>query len=222
MTAYYRPSQKQLEEAEKDAEDEKVKGYKIHPVVLKKWKEHGYILTNWLPSASQENEKTFWETVEKNGGKPVIREITQIYRIKTGTGNKEYFFYNETLRSENKLGAPIHCSHIVGRYEDPTFRPTFNLDAGQVIGSDVDSVKTVYDLEWRKDFTDKLEEQVIDNASFIVISTTRRKYGGFDFEDFKNRTYDELIMLGKYGTLSPIMKDEIEKIQTKRKLQKIN
>src|SRR4249920_2791832 len=103
MTAYYRASKKMQEQLEEDTKDEKVKEYSkaVHPVILQKYKESGYLLDKWLQRAEQENAKNFWETVDKNGGKPVIHEIQQIYRLKQGT--KEYFFYQEALRSEDKL-----------------------------------------------------------------------------------------------------------------------
>jgi len=209
------------EQLEKDAEDEKVKEYSkaVHPVVLQKYKESGYLLSNWLPRAEQENAKAFWETVDKNGGKPVIHEIQQIYRLKSGM--KEYFFYQEGLRSEDKLGKPIHHFQTVGKYEDPNFKPTYHGDTAEIIGNEIDRLKTVYELEFPKDFTDEMKEQVTDNASFIVVSKTGRKYGGFDFEDFLEKSLDELVLYGKYGTFSPKAQKEIEDKDLKRKLQKI-
>jgi len=218
----YRPSKKMLEEAEEDAADEKVKEYSraVHPVILQKYKESGYLLNQWLPRAEDENAKVFWETVDKNGGKPVIHEIQQVFRLKQGIG-KEHFFYQETLRSEDKLGKPIHHFHTVGKYEDPHFVPTFGGDNGEIIGNEIDTLKTVYELEFPKDFTDELKEQMVDKPSFIVISSTGRHYGGFDFEDFLEKSLDELVLYGKYGTFSPKAQKEIEVKDLKRKLQKI-
>jgi hypothetical protein len=221
MTAYYRASKKMQEQLEEDTKDEKVKEYSkaLHPVILQKYKDSGYLLDKWLPRAEQENAKNFWATVDKNGGKPVIHEIQQIYRLKNGM--KEYFFYQEALRSEDKLGKPIHHFHTVGKYEDPNFKPTYHGDTAEIIGNEIDSIKTVYELEWPKDWTDKMEEQMTDNCNFIVIAKGNRKYGGFDFEDFLEKSLDELVLYGKYGTFSPKAIEEIEAKDLKRKLEKI-
>jgi hypothetical protein len=209
---YYIPpslSPRQRAERLKEIEEDKIQGYKLHPVVLQKYKESGYIISNWVPTAQQEQEKVFWQTVEK-AKNPIVREIQQVYRLKVG--GEEKFFYNLEMKSTNKLGAPIHCYKIEGRYEDPEFVPTFSPDTGEQNGSEIASISTKYELNWPEDFTEVLQKQLLPTASYAVMSPkSSRKYGGFDYEDFKERSLEELILFGRTGTFNPVIQKELEK-----------
>lgn len=105
-------------------------------------------MLDWLPTAEQENHKNFW-AIADNAKKPVIRQIQKIIRLRKG--DKEHFFYHESLTSLNKHEAPIHHFHTVGKFEDPTFTPTWNHSTGEKIGTEIYSWDTVYELEWKKD-----------------------------------------------------------------------
>jgi hypothetical protein len=60
--------------------ESEIPNYRFNPDVLQKYRENDF-LQNWLPNASEENEKNFWLAVN-NAKKPVKRTITKIIRVK--------------------------------------------------------------------------------------------------------------------------------------------
>jgi hypothetical protein len=192
----------------------------MHPKLLKKYKKEApELLEERLSSASEENERRFWHLVNKNKSKASVkREITHLYRIKIG--KKEFFWYGEQLRSTDELGNPIDHYHTIGKYEDPQF--IYQLGPkGRKVATSIGGYETVYELNWPKDFTQDMESNLTDNTQFYAKTNHngiggRRSYGIGKYEDWKERTFDELVTIGKYGTLEPAM-IEVEKNRQERK-----
>jgi hypothetical protein len=150
-------------------------------------------------SANDENVKTFY-LKQKTSGKPIRRTIDQIVRIKDK--GKEWFYYHQTLESQDALGNDLSVfMPSVGRYEKPTFE-FIHSPEGAKIPNGIKSKEMIYELEWPKQWNEELEQDLSEKVSLIV-ATNSRKYGGFDFQDFKNRSFDQLVQIGKYGVVNP-------------------
>ena len=168
----------------------------MHPKILEKFKhEAPELLENRLESASDANETRF--LAEAKG--PIKREIVKIIRLKKG--GQEYFYWHEEQKSRDYLGNETHFYKVDGMYKDPEFRRERGSN-GQPKAVEIAGQTDVYEYKWPQDWKPELEDLVSESVDLLV-STLGRKYGGFSFQDFKDRTFDELVTLGKYGTLSP-------------------
>ncbi len=176
----------------------------MHPAAEKKYKQADFQLA--LESASDQNEATFFEKA-KLAKQAVTREITAIYRLKKA--QQEYFYYGEELRSKDNLGNMIDHYRTVGLYKDPSFRYQLNQD-GNKVATEIQNLETVYEYKWPDDWTTELESLVSENVSLTVI-TPSRKYGGFTLDDFIHRSFDELLVFGKFGTYNPVVISELNK-----------
>jgi hypothetical protein len=186
----------------------------MHVKTIAEYKKHNAqdLMVPFL-SACDENIRVFMGK-SKMSGKPVKREINAIYRLKQG--NKEYFTYHQKLSSVDALDNYIECWFPgLGKWEKPTFSFITNPETGAKIADGIRSTQIIYELEWPKDFTKDLEEDLSDTVDLIVISQGR-KYGGYDFQTFKDRKFDELVTIGKYGVLNPTPKI-METEDTRRK-----
>lgn len=155
-------------------------------------------------SASDENIKTFLAKA-KMSGKPIKREINSIYRLKQG--NKEHFYYHQHLESEDSLGNHIETWFpSVGKWEKPTFDFITNPDSGAKVATGIHSTQIIYELEWPKDWTSEIEADVINDISNLIVISGSTHYGGFSFQDFKEKTFDQLVTFGRYGTYHPTPK----------------
>lgn len=189
--------------------EEQVHLYKFHPKVLAAMKEAN-VLQDYLPKASEENEKNFWLMVE-DAKKPVNRFITKLIRVKKG--KQEYFFYHEEVKSKNIVGTPIHYYHTVGKVEVPQYIQEYDEKTRKLKTTDVEGYQTEYELSWPKDFTDELKEMVTENCDLTLINTDNKHYGGYTQEQFTSYSFEDLLTFGKFGTLTPKILAEIEKKQ---------
>jgi hypothetical protein len=187
----------------------------MHPKVLEKYRENAYEIA--LERASDGNERRFFEGA-KAAKQPVKHEITNIVRVRKG--KEEYFYYIEELNSRNYIGNQIHHFRTVGIYEDPSFRNQVNPETGKKVATEILKTETVYEFEWPKDWAPELENQITENVDLLVI-TPGRKYGGFTYPEFKERSFDELVTISKFGTLNPGIPRELQKKQKTGKVKKI-
>jgi len=178
----------------------------MHQKLLQKYrKEAPQLLEDRIGTANELNEKRFWDIVNNSGAK-VERQITGLYRTKVG--QKEHFFYGEELRSFDNLGNPIDHFHQIGKYEDPQFVYTMG-PGGKKLAVEIGGYKTVYELAWPKDWNKSLEKNLINETQFYLKTDSStsggrgKTYTISKYEDWKNRTYDELLMLGQYGIIAP-------------------
>lgn len=164
--------------------------------------------------AVDQNIETFLKK-SKMSGKPVKRQITQVHRRRIG--NKEYFTYHQQLSSFDSLDNHIECWFPnIGKWEKPSFEYITNPDTGSKIATAVRNRETQYELHWPKDFTEEIQKDLTENVDLIVI-TSSRKYGGYDLEEFKKRSFDELVTYGKYGVFSKPVEKVIEIEDTRRR-----
>ena len=181
----------------------------MHPEVIKKYKENDFDIG--LERAEDVNEKNFLDQA-KAAKQPIKHEIMKIVRGRNG--KEEYFYYGEELTSFNYLGNKIMHYRTVGKYEDPQFRFQIN-EQGNKVATEIESHETVYEYKWPEQWTDELEELVSDKVDLLLI-TPGRKYGGFSFDQFKQYDYDQLKTLGTFGTLNPVIINEIQKKSKKK------
>lgn len=180
----------------------------VHPSVLAAYREAS---CEYWESANDTNETGFF-TMAKQAKKPIKHLITQVYRLRRG--KKEYVFYHETLHSFNAKGGKIDHSRTIGKYQKPTFTKIIVGDAGES-RSEIESHTEVYELEFPKDWTKELDEQLTDDAGFVLI-TAQRKYSGFSRDDFFKRSFEELEQIGRYGTLHRDLQEEVRKQKAER------
>jgi hypothetical protein len=188
----------------------------MHQKVIDKYLQAGYTqdedgkLVGVLESAKDANDRKFWEQV-KSSKQPVTREIIKIVRLKKA--GKEHFYYHERVSSKNYLGNKIHyVRDDVGYYKDPVFERVADSRTGRVSVAGIESEDVVYEYQWPKDWTPEMEDIVSETVD-LLIKTPGRSYGGFSFEEFKDKGFDELVTIGKYGTTNPIIINEIKKKQ---------
>jgi hypothetical protein len=193
----------------------------MHPKLLAKYKrEAPELLEDRMETASEGNERSFWEQVNRSKVK-VKREVTHLYRTKVG--KKEYFWYGEELRSNDNLGNPIDHYHVIGKWENPQFVYQLGPE-GRKIASSIGGYTTEYELEWPKDFTEEIESKLIEKTQLYAKIDTgiggKKTYGILNYEDFKDASFEDLLTLGKYGTLDPKGIEREKNRQEHKKLQK--
>ena len=182
--------------------------YRFHPKVLEAYKAAGdRFLEDYLTRPEEENEKNFWLAVADSKA-PVKRVITKLIREKVG--KKEYFFYHEQVKSTNIVGSPIHFYHRVGFVEIPNFIKTFNEKTRQLQSTDIDGYTPLHEFEWPKDFTEEIKSLVVDDCDLVLIHRNEH-YGGYSLEQFYESSFDDLLMYGKFGTVNPLIINEVKK-----------
>jgi hypothetical protein len=184
----------------------------MHKKVLAEYKKFNAELPDLL-TPNEENIRVFYEKT-KASGKPIRREIIKIVRLKQK--GKEHFYYGQELRSEDSLGNELEVyMQPIGKYDLPYFDFITDPTTNARIPNGIKSTETKYELEWPKDWTQELEHDVVEKVDLMVITPTR-KYGGFDFQDFKEKSFDDLVTFGRYGTYNPTPKI-VEVENTRRK-----
>ena len=184
----------------------------MHKKVLAEYKKYNAQVPE-LTKANEENIRIFYEKT-KASGNPIKREIVKIVRLKER--GKEYFYYGQELRSTDSLGNELEIyMQPVGRYEKPTFQFIIDPNTDARIANGIKSHETIYELEWHKDWNSDSENDLSSKVDLLIIAQGR-KYGGFSWDEYRNRTFEELVTLGRYGTLTPTTKI-IEVEDTRRK-----
>lgn len=182
----------------------------VHQKVLEAYKEADY---DYYKTAHDYNEEAFFE--QANGAKsPIKREIIKVVRIKVGP--KEHFYYHEELKSKNFLGNSIHLYRVGGKYDLPVFKKEIDTKTNQAKVVEIEYTEPVYELEWNKDWSPEIEQDCIDKTDFMI-TTTSRKYGGFDLYTFLENKFDSLVTLGRFGTLNPELIEKEKTRQSRRK-----
>ncbi len=152
---------------------------------------------------NDKNEFVFFEKA-KLAKKPVTHEIIKVVRVKTGVD--EYVYYHEILRSKDFLDNLIDHSRIVGKYDDPQFSSTIDPQTRTPRATEIQGYETKYDISWTPNIIDIWQSQegfkLDDNCGYIV-KQGGKVYGGYTQEQFCSLSFEDLVTLGKYGTLEP-------------------
>ena len=179
--------------------------------VRKSWEDNG-LVDEYFPSASENNELNFFRLASS---RQIKREINSVYRLKKQ--GQEFIFYHEHLVSKNNLGNKIDHTRVIGKQTVPEFITQFDAEGNE--SKYVDSSEVKYSIPFDKEYLKKeIEPLLIENHNLYVIQYDK-KYGGFGFSEFLELSYDDLVKLGKFGTLNP---EEIKNKPIKGQGRKIN
>ena len=174
----------------------------MHPVVKQKYEEANFDMP---PNevANSNNEEAFAAKV-KIAKKPVTHKIIKV--VRTRIKNKEYVYYQETLQSRDFLNNFIDHTHTVGKYEDPEFVTQIDPKTNTPRATEIQGFTTVYEFPWVPNIVDQWLTQdgfELDDICGFMVKDGGRTYGGYPQDQFCNESYDNLVTLGKYGTLNP-------------------
>ncbi len=172
----------------------------MHPLVKQKYEEANF---DYFQNANDRNEEAFF-TSTKISKKPIKHQIIKVVRTKTG--NQEHVYYHETLRSRDYLDSPIDHTRVVGKYEDPQFIMNIDPSTRQPRPSQIQGFETVYEFAWTPNIIDQWESQEgfeLDDGCGFIVKHGGKTYGGYSRDQFSTETFDNLVTLGKFGTLEP-------------------
>ena len=129
--------------------------------------------------------------------------IQQIHRVRKGSfrnTNEAVYFYEE-YHGHDHRDNEIEKFVVNGKYNIPIGQYQFDELTGQTVCVGIARHETIYPIEYDPKLLDKLvEEGKIDAATTFYVETPGgRMYAGFEYEDFRNLTFDELVTLGKTG-----------------------
>lgn len=191
--------------------------YRFHPKVWEAYTNAGEeFIKAYLTRPEEENQRKFWKQLldaNKTLSFEQVQKIPKRYitkLIRQKVGRKEYFFYHEQVKATNVVGSPIHFYHRVGFVEIPNFLTQFNEKTRQVTSTDIDGYTPLYELEWPQDFTDEIKNLVVDDCDLVLIHRNEH-YGGYSLEQFLESSFDDLLMYGKFGTINPLIINEVKK-----------
>lgn len=186
----------------------------MHPLVKQKYQDANF---DYFPNANDNNEEAFFQKT-KIAKKPVTHYIIKVVRVKVR--GKEHVYYHETLRSRDFLNNPIDHTRVIGKYEDPQFVTNVDPRTNTPRQADIQGFDTVYEFPWTPNIIDQWLSQEgfeLDDGCGYILIDGGRKYGGYTYDQFCNESYDNLVTLGKFGTLKP---EEIKEVKRRaRKAQ---
>jgi hypothetical protein len=175
----------------------------VHSKVLEKYKDAN-MEYNISIHANDMNEENFFAKVKTANKGPAQHYIIKIVRVKFG--GKEYVYYHETLRAKDFLNNMIDHTRVVGTYEDPQFMVSVDPKTNTPRATEVQGHETIYEWPWTPNIVDQWLSQEnfhLDPACGFIVKDYSRTYGGYTYEQFCENTYEDLVTLGKYGTLEP-------------------
>lgn len=172
----------------------------MHPIVKQKYEDNQFDMP---PNevANSNNEEDFFQKV-KIAKKSVVHKIIKV--VRTRIKGEEHVYYQETLQSRDFLNNFIDHSRTVGKYEDPDFITHIDPKTNTPRATEIQGFTTVYEFPWTPNIIDGWLNQdgfELDDICGFMIKDGGRTYGGFGRDQFCNESYDNLVTLGKYGTL---------------------
>jgi hypothetical protein len=172
----------------------------LHPVVKQKYEEAEF---DYFKNANDRNEEVFFEQTAI-AKKPIKHYIIKVVRTKIG--KDEHVYYHETLRSKDYLDNLIDHTHVIGKYEDPQFISSVDPQTRKPRQTEVHGFETKYEISWTPNIIDQWEAQdnfELDENIGYIVKQGGKTYGGYTRDQFCTETFDNLVTLGKFGTLEP-------------------
>lgn len=187
----------------------------MHPTTERMYKEAG--MDNYRLS-TEDQVKANFERLTK--GRPKKHRIDQMYRVRRA--DKDYIVYNQTIISEDFPGNEVTCSETVGFHDEPQFHKTYDPVSGEPKAIAVAGNKTVYDIPATKSNIMKILKgpDVIPSTTNFVLEHNNVKYGGFTYDEFTTKSFDDLMFKfnnGYYPRDSKPFGDESEIVQQLKK-----
>lgn len=174
---------------------------------------------DYLPTAEHQTHAIFDrknQDQDENGKKLTRRHITQIHRVRKGgfRQDSEYvYFYEEHLAHDHR-GNEIEKFVVNGKYDKPFGQFQYDEITGQNMCIGVARFETIYEIPFdTKMLDDAVDSGEIDGSTTYYVQTVNgREYSGFEYEDFRNLSFEDLIYVGKTG-----MRPEQRLIEAKTK-----
>lgn len=144
---------------------------------------------------------------EEDPTRPIERKIIRMYRLQNG--DKEYVYWVESLRGQKFSGPYFDHSRIVGKYEEPFFDISKDRESGSTTVVGIHHKEVRYEIPFADKITDagtgqeiRLEELAkykTDTCKFMVRTANDKAFEvrGISFDDWKNKSFSELVEIGK-------------------------
>jgi hypothetical protein len=170
---------------------------------------------DYLPTSEEQVHAIF---DQKNIDPESKIHIEQIHRIRRGGLRREdesVYFYEKHSGHDHR-GNEIEKFIVNGKYDIPVGQYQFNELTGQNSCVGIARHDRIYPITYNTKLLDDLVEkgQIDGTTTYYIETQGGRIYSGFEYEDFHNMSFDDLVTLGKTGN-KPGEK-EIE-VKTKRK-----
>lgn len=172
---------------------------------------------DYIPSSEHKLHAEF--DAKNVDAEKTIRHIDSIYRIRKGgfKGHDDYMYFAETYTGHDHRGQRITKFGINGKHQRPLGEYQFDDLSGTSRCVGIADWETVYDIGFSaKELDDLVDKGQIDGRTQYYVGTDGgRLYGGFEYEDFRNLSFDDLVFIGKTGS-RPDEKDKEIKSRANR------
>jgi hypothetical protein len=162
----------------------------VHPKVLEEYEKNDY---EYIESSRDQREERFKYLSAEHD---IDRIVTKIVRQKLQTG-EEFIWYEERQVSHDLIGNEITFNAEVGRYQMPEFRKEWDQVTKRIVGKEIVQRHWVYDIPYTKENLDKIFKMPMDTNATCYAFRGDNKYGIKNIEDFRDATFEELLLMGK-------------------------
>lgn len=169
----------------------------MHDKVKQAYKENKFD----IPANPQDtNHEIFVRKTRRARPEDIKTFINQVWRVSQGP-KKDFIFYEKKTVIPDLAGNEETDTELVGRYEMPRFRNIYNNQTGEPEATALRGFETEYDIPFSKENMEEILNSGDSSNTVFTLSLGGRKYGGFDANDFTNRSFDELTQLALYGSI---------------------
>jgi hypothetical protein len=169
----------------------------MHPKVKALYDDHPEI--DRPISAIEDSEKEF-NNRTKNFDKVIT--IDQLWRTRRGGGLKavEYIWYLKRTTSKDFKGNKKAFVKPEGKYDMPVLAFEWEDNEGQGKATGVQTYEQMFDIPFTKETVEEyLKSGMITADTGFAIDGGSRQYGGFTYDMFVERDFDELVYFGQNG-----------------------
>lgn len=165
----------------------------VNKQILKEYEDADY---DYIHSAHDLAEIKFKQMTEHL---PIKTYITKITRVKFPNG-KEYFYYEERREGKDHVGNEQHFTDTIGRYRKPIFHKEYDPSTRKIVGNSISRHEMVYEIPFSKKKLESVAAKGVENEMTLYVEAGgHKRYRIFSYEDFRDRTYEELLTMGKSG-----------------------
>jgi len=161
---------------------------------------------DYIPTAEEKVHAQFDAKnvdVDDQGNRTARVHITQVHRVRRGgfkNDNESVYFYEEHNGHDHR-GNEIQKFVVNGKYDIPVGQFQFDELSGVNVCTGIARHDTIYPINYTpKLLYDLVEKGEIDGTTTYYVETVGgRQYSGFEYEDFRNMSFEDLVFLGKTG-----------------------
>jgi hypothetical protein len=140
--------------------------------------------------------------ITQKGKIPIERSVNQI--VRTRSKGKDYLYFaviysafdragNFATASDDTIGC-VFVPKVVSRNQVTDEGETITVSA------DVLDINPAYSIQFSKENLEALKPYLAEKLS-LVVKAENRKYSGFSWDDFANRSMEELVLISRFGTI---------------------